>query len=275
MKILGNCLIKNEADVVAETLTKAARWCDRIYVFDNGSTDGTWEAVVSLARRIPQLVPYKSDPVPFRNSLRRDTFEQFRHEASPGDWWCILDADEIYIDDPRKFLAQVPDRHHVVWGAYFQHYFTDHDAEAYERSPERYPPHAPVEDALRHFRCDYSEVRFYRHRPRLVWDTGSAPRHLGVVHPRRIRFKHYQYRSPAQIRLRLETRQLAMRQGCENFAAYCSNTDWREKIVPATECQRADSNADYVITEEKLPQHLEPPVQRLAKLVLHGLGIWA
>ena len=117
-------------------------------------------------------------------------------------------------------------------------------------------------------------MRFYRHRPGLVWDQGSAPRHLGVVHPRRIRFKHYQYRSPPQIQLRLDTRRLAMQQGCENFAAYSSETDWRAKVVPAATCRQAASPADYVIDEAAIPRHLEPPLQRAVKCLLHGTGLW-
>lgn len=274
MKIFGNCLVKNEGDMIEETLLKAAPWCDRIFVFDNGSTDDTWEKVLALTRREPRVVAFKQDAKPFKNSLRRDTFLAYRHEVRAGDWWCVLDADEIYVDDPRAFLAAVPARHHVVWGAYFQHYFTELDAARWETDPLAYPPRTPAEQALRHFRCDYSEVRFYRHRPRLVWTEGSAPRHLGVVHPRRIRFKHYQYRSPAQIRLRLETRQLAMRQGCENFADYSSETDWRQKIVPAATCRLASSAEDYAIDEAALPRHLETPVRRAVKLLMHGSGLW-
>ena len=274
MKIFGNCLVKNEADMIVETLVHAARWCDRIFVFDNGSTDGTWEKVLDLARLEPRVVPFRQAAVPFRNSLRREVFTAFRAEAQPGDWWCVLDADELYIDDPRAFLAAVPRGHHVVWGAYFQHYFTDEDERRQTANPLAYPPHTPAEQALRYFRCDYSEVRFYRHRPGLVWQDGSAPRHLGVVHLRRIRFKHYQYRSPAQIHLRLATRQLAMQQGCENFADYSSESDWRQKIVPAASCRRATTDDDYVITEDAIPRHLEPPMQRLLKRFMHGTGLW-
>jgi len=274
MKIFGNCLVKNEADMIVETLTHAVRWCDRIFVFDNGSTDGTWEKVQAFARHEPRVVPFKSAGVPFRNSLRRDVFEHYRTEAEEGDWWCVLDADELYLDDPRTFLAAVPRRHHVVWGAYFQHYFTDVDAARFAADPQAYPPHTPARQALRYFRCDYSEVRFYRHRAGLIWDQGSAPRHLGVVHPRRIRFAHYQYRSPEQIQLRLLTRQQAMRQGCENFADYSSESDWRQKIVPADTCRQAGDGEPYLIDETALPRHLEPATIRLAKLFMHGTGIW-
>jgi len=275
MKIFGNCLIKNEGDMIAETLRRALVWCDRIFVFDNGSTDGTWETVQALARENPRLVPFKSEAVPFRNSLRREVFEHFRAECAAGDWWCFVDADEIYADDPREFLAAVPARHHVVWGVNFQHYFTDVDAARHAANPQAYPPVTPAEQALRYYRCDYSEVRFFRYRPGLVWpEVASAPRHLGVVHPRRIRFKHYQYRSPGQITLRLQTRQQAIAQGCENFGDYSSETDWRQKIVPAATCRNADEPNAYAIEEANLPRHLEAPHRRLLKLALHGTGLW-
>lgn len=274
MKIFGNCLVKNEADVIEETLVHAARWCDRIFVFDNGSTDGTWEIIQRLATRLPAVVPFKSAAVPFRDSLRMDTFNQYRHEAAAGDWWCKVDSDELYVDDPRVFLAAVPRRHHVVWGVNFQFYFTDRDATRWETDPRAYPPHAPAEAALRYYRCEYSEVRFYRHRPRLKWTQGSAPTHLGVVHPRRIRFKHYQYRSPEQIELRLRTRQQAIAEGCGTFQGYCDETAWRQKIVPATTCRSIDDPNPFLIEEALIPHHLEPPLRRLLKLALHGSHIW-
>jgi glycosyltransferase involved in cell wall biosynthesis len=275
VKIFGNCLVKNEADMIEETLLHAARWCDRIFVFDNGSTDDTWERVQELARVEPRVVPFKTSAVPFSNALRGETFRHFRHEAAEGDWWYTLDADEIYLDDPRAFLAAVPGRHHVVWGVYFQHYFTDVDAARCAADPAAYPPHTPAELALRYYRCDYSEVRFFRYRPRLVWDHGVAPRHRGIVHPRRIRFKHYQYRSPAQIDLRLRTRQQAIADGCENFRDYSSETDWRLKIVPAATCRNADEPMPYAIDESAIPRHIERPLHRLVKHFMHGTGLWA
>lgn len=275
MKIFGTCLIKNEADVIEESLHHAARWCDRIFVFDNGSTDGTWEKVQALAKTEPRVVPFKSSAVTFSNSLRREAFNHYRAECSPGDWWCLLDADELYEDDPRAFLAAVPLRHHVIWGVNFQHYFTDADAARHETDARAYPPYTPAEQALRYYRCDYSEVRFFRYRPGLQWKQWALPQHLGVVHPRRIRFKHYQYRSPGQIQLRLKTRQEAIAQGCENFSAYSSETDWRQKIVPAATCRHADAPGAYTIEEEKIPHHLERPWHRTLKLIMHGTGLWA
>lgn len=275
MKIFASCLVKNEADIIEETLLAASKWSDSVFVFDNGSTDGTWEKVNALAAREPRIVPYKSSAVPYRDSLRGEIFKAFRQVASAGDWWCKLDADEIYIDDPREFLIAVPARHHVVWGVYFQHYFTDADAARYEADPLAFPPHTSAELALRYYRCDYSEVRFFRYRPGLVWEQGSAPRHLGVVHPQRIRFRHFQYRSPQQIAIRLTTRQQAIADGCEHFADYSSESDWRAKIVSASTCHHAGDSGGYEIDESAVPRHLESAPQRLAKYFMHGTGLWA
>jgi hypothetical protein len=49
-----------------------------------------------------------------------------------------LDADEIYIDDPRVFLAKVPDRSQTVWSASFQYYSTDQDVILYQQDPVGY-----------------------------------------------------------------------------------------------------------------------------------------
>lgn len=57
MRIYSLCLVKDEADIIEYTLSRAAEWSHRIFVMDNGSTDGTWELVQRLARRLPGIVP--------------------------------------------------------------------------------------------------------------------------------------------------------------------------------------------------------------------------
>src|SRR3954470_662490 len=149
MKIHAMCMVKDEADIVSECLTAAAQWCDHLYVFDNGSTDGTWEIVQELAERLPAVVAWKSDPAPFSDGLRAQIFNAFSAQASPGDWWCRADADEFYIDDPRVFLRKVGPAHDVVWTASFSYYFTDRDAEQYAADPARYADDVPIEQKIR------------------------------------------------------------------------------------------------------------------------------
>ena len=99
-------LVKNEADIVKSVILDAKKWADRIFIMDNGSTDGTWEITQSLADDI--VVPWKQDFRPYSNGLRADVFNEFRHEAKDGDWWCFkLDADEFYDVVVFDFLLAV------------------------------------------------------------------------------------------------------------------------------------------------------------------------
>ena len=113
MKIFAIMLVKNEADIVECVIKDAEKWADRIFIMDNGSTDGTWEIVQSLKNDI--VVPWKQDFRPYSNGLRADVFNEFRQEASDGDWWCFkLDADEFYYDNPKEFLAKIPKKYSLV-----------------------------------------------------------------------------------------------------------------------------------------------------------------
>jgi len=275
MKIHGLCLVKNEADVIEEVLRKASLWCDYIYVMDNGSDDGTWETVLQLAGEFPGIKPFLQTDEPYSNALRSRIFNHYRKEAQAGDWWCRLDADEIYIDDPRCFLDQVPRLYQVVWGLQHQFYFTDRDLTDYETSPTASKSSRSIEERLRYYRCDYSEIRFFRHRERLRWETGHWPRHLGLSYPKRIRLKHFQFRSPEQIQKRLEVRTQALARGCDTLSHYRNLTEWRKAIRTASELHYLEPEGELDSRPEiNNPRHLEPPPRRVAKALLHASGIF-
>ena len=42
-RVFGLTLVKNEADILPQMLANASRFCHRIYVFDLGSTDDSFE----------------------------------------------------------------------------------------------------------------------------------------------------------------------------------------------------------------------------------------
>ena len=284
MKIHGLCLVKNEADVLQETLISALHWCDHIYVFDNGSSDGTWELVKELAKQHLQIVPYKHDDVIYSNGLRADIFNAFRSSAGPRDWWCWLDADEFYIDDPGIFLAKIPDRFRIVWTASFAYYFTDQDAILYRQDPVRYLE-IPVEQRLRYYLNHWGEPRFFRHSDDIVWSRDrSFPETLSGVlaYPVRIWLKHYQYRSPEQIERRLLTRRPAIEAGngfrhealanwgaavaaarnaspdFEDARPEFAGARWEERIVPAASLDYDGFNRRYVVNESLMPPMSSP-----------------
>lgn len=274
MRIHGLTLVKNEADVIAQSLVAAVAWADLVYVYDNGSEDGTWDIVRDLAATHPEITPYKQEARPFGQFLRRELFETYRENAAPGDWWCILDADEFYIDDPRRFLAEVPERFGEVWSASFEYYFTDVDAARYEQDPGAYADGVPVEQKCRYYLCNWSEPRFFRDTARLVWQAGAWPERLGPPYPRRIRLKHFQYRSPQQIQRRIDTRREALAGGAflhemlpdwrravldprnaDLAASDPTNAPrtWRDRVLDASLLVEDRGGGDYVIEEAALP----------------------
>lgn len=269
MKIFASCVIKNEADIIEETLKAASTWADRIFVLDNGSTDGTWEKIQSLGNDI--IVPWKQDDKPFQESRRAEAFNAFRHEARNGDWWCRLDSDEFYVDDPRVFLAKIPRWQHIVWGISIEYYLTQQNLKEIDFSA----PTGEILPKLHYYRAENSELRFFRHRDGLVWNEDEGwPRHLGIPARERIRYKHYKYRSPQQIQQRTRTRLESIAKG---FAAreHWQIPRWEDQISSVEDLDFDDGSGTYRIREERLPHHLDPLPRALVKQLMHGFGFWA
>lgn len=268
MKIHSICLVKNESDIITQTLKSAAVWSDFIYVYDNGSTDGTWEKVVSLAKEYKQIIPYKQDGQPFADSLRSEPFNYYRTNSSEGDWWCKLDADEIYIDDPRDFLYNIPKKYELVWSASFQYYFTDKDFDIYSSDPSLYADDVPIEDKCRYYINRWSEPRFFRYKKSLIWTKssvrieGNMPNGIGASYTKRIRLKHFQYRSPQQIQKRFSSRAEAMQDG---VFLHEKRKDWERKIGNVDDRGWDKNNFSY--DNDYLPQSWEERIVKSSKLL--------
>lgn len=267
-KIHSICIVKNEGDIIRAALEAASEWSDRVIVYDGQSDDNTWEIVCGMASE--KIIPWKQDGKVFQESLRAEVFNAFRGGSRPGDWWCHLDADEFYVQNPRQFLSRVPWPYHVVWGIAVEFYLTEKDVDPDYRLGSEVP--AADLSKLRYYSVNNSEPRFFRERQRLVWpaDTGW-PSNMGPVYPKRLLYKHYKYRSPEQTQIRLQTRQKSIAGGFRGWE-HAGAADWREKVRPSGGLKKHDSGRFEYNTDE-LPRHLDPLVKHSAKLVLHGLGI--
>jgi glycosyltransferase involved in cell wall biosynthesis len=286
-------MVKNESDIIDACLTAAAEWCDRIYVYDNGSTDGTWEQVNKLAQSLPEVVPFKQEDKPFHDGLRAEIFNHYKDDCADGDWWCRLDADEFYIDDPRVFLAKVPQQQRVVVTASLSYYFTDRDAALYEEDPSRYADSVPIFDKCRYYLNHWSEPRFFRHSRDLRWTSGGFPSEIfeWQYYPVRIWVRHYPYRSPQQIDSRLATRNAAIangefihealpnwasvidpeaiaadrRRGMAEWDGRHAGHTWKERVVDASKLDHDAGDRKFVIREDLMPP--VPTGQRTAPVL--------
>lgn len=205
MKIFGIMLVKNEVDIVGYVLKKAEVWCDKIFILDNGSTDGTWELIQSMKNDV--ITPWKQYFGDYHNGLRADVYNEFKHLSEPGDWWCYkLDADEEYAEDPRDFLAKIPKKYQWVFKQSLDFVFTkeDFDINKFTGNFEE------DKNLLQYFKVPcWSEGRFFRYRKGLIWENkwnSHYPPHVGVMAPEKILVKHYLYRNPKQIQNRIDLR---------------------------------------------------------------------
>ena len=250
---------RNEADVIGDALRAAARQFDHVYVLDNASEDGTGDVVRRVAAQHPAVVPLGSTDRPFSNAMREEILAEHRGRGGRGDWWCKLDADEIYAEDPWAFLRKVPPGYDVVHGASFQFRFTDRDLARYEADPALFGADVPVTERLRFYRNDWSEPRFVRD------DGGPLFRHGHpwgrAAFPLRIWLRHYKHRSPEQIARRVSDR-LAAARGCGAFrhevAAARRLGDagapcWRARVARAADLDHDRGDGRLVLREDSMP----------------------
>ena len=279
MKIFSICCVRDENDVIRETLEAALGWSEKIFVFDNGSVDGTWETVTDIARQNSKVEIVGHDDRIFTDALRGEIFEFYRSVASPGDWWCRLDSDEFYVDDPGRFLAAIPNKYGFVLSASFNFYFTDVDLRNYEQNPSEWLAR-PVRERLKFYQNNWSEPRFVRHRSDLLWAGLNWPDNRGRTSPSRIRLRHFPYRSPAQISSRLQIRQQQptlfkheanrsltvpkdMRSDwSEQYfkAAAFEAASWQDRVRKAAECDVDLGDSTLVIRNELMPPLPSPAI---------------
>jgi hypothetical protein len=265
-------------------------------VLDNGSTDGTWDKLQTVASRHDRITIVGQDPRPFREEIRGDVFGQCGAPAGAGDWWCRLDADEHYIDDPREFLGRVPRRFGFVESATFNYYFTDRDLAEYTRDPAGWLAR-PVHERLCYYQNNWGEGRFVRHRSDLRWVGHIWPPDRGRICRARIRLKHFQYRSPEQIARRIAIRQaepggsfghelstaLAVPgpAGGHDWVkqwlrqAPTGKATWRDRVRDAAQCDYDRGDGRFVVREDLMPRlpNVALDVVRVA-LRSNRLGEW-
>ena len=268
MKIFAIMLVKDEADIVASVLRAAETWADKIFVLDNGSTDGTWEIIQSLANE--KILPWKQYFGPYHNGLRADVYNEFRHFSEPGDWRCFkLDADEFYAEDVRNFLEQLPKKDGLIAKKSLDYYLTEEDAKEFSFSGN-------FENDKQNIKylnptC-WSEPRFFKERKNIKWisePNAHYPSNSGIFSSKTIFVKHYQFRSPQQMQKRLDVRNSAEAKKNGLAFRHVKESDWHELLKKRSE---------LVYDDGKLETYHALPVrnrikQSWIKKILIRLGI--
>src|SRR5690348_671537 len=113
--------VRDEADIMAQSLRHLLSWSDAIYVFDTGSVDATADIIQQFAQADKRVALLKKEPVFFSEKrLRGWIFDQARRRMREGDWFVRADADEFHHVTPPEFVRTRMRRHETV--AYHQYY---------------------------------------------------------------------------------------------------------------------------------------------------------
>ena len=258
MKINAICVVKNEADIIEETLLNAMKFCHRIYIFDNHSDDGTWEIVQNMAVRFKQIVMAVRSDEAYRPQLRNRIYNMYHHLYDENDWWYIVNANELLHTSPRPLLEKAlrADKNRMdVWLANF--YFTDEDQRHYGLEDTR----QTVTERRRFYRINWREARFFKNDPCQKWPeniTACVPLWADKSYRKAPVCRHYAERTPEQMNTRDA--------GRAKQTTYSVNTESCKATVclkQASKLHRYNKDGNFTFsTREKLHFYLKASLLR-------------
>ncbi len=108
-RLIGLLMIRNESDVLAESLAVATQWFDRIFVLD-GTDEPERAATDAILAATPEVEFVVRDQElategPVRDGARQVLLEEVRRRYGVDNWIGILHADEFIEQDPRPLLG--------------------------------------------------------------------------------------------------------------------------------------------------------------------------
>lgn len=227
MNIFGFMIVRNEADILAQTIESLLRHGDfkTLLIFDNDSTDGT----LNVARQFKgERVVVESLNETFSDNLKFENVQRHQHLMQPGDWFAILDADEIYQE---SLLALVEDaeRHskNLIESRSAQFYFSTLDQD-YD-----FDPALPAIHQRKFYLLNYGEPRAFKFLPDQIITSDMVKRRDAVFKPaeRKLLIHHFQFRSADQTQTRINLRR-ENDKSSSNWG-HINSDNWKDYVVPA------------------------------------------
>lgn len=276
MAFFGVMVVRDEGDLIAETIGHLLTWIDGVFILDTGSTDGTWETVLEAAARDSRVVPLRREERPYDNGLRAIVFDEVRGRFSEGDWVARLDADEFYHVPPPRFVEERVDRREGrVFAQMYDFVLTRAEVAAWERGEETLADRSrPIEERRRKYIVQtFPEPRLFRYRKRMAWPARSyVPLCGGLAARARIPVRHYRWRDPVQAAARCALRSAARKRGIV-VGEHWALEDWRAWIADERDPVVGTHTPGAPLPDPGLTNHLPRGARAWAQRALYGTGL--
>ena len=201
-KLFGVCFVKNEEDIIGDSVTHASQFCDKVFVVDNASTDRTWDIVNGL--ELENVVPVCSKDFVFRDYLRLRFMETRKGELALNNWWYIFDADEFLVEDPFDAIAQAEEEGADCIAVEMINFLLTKEE---VRDAQKVGREETWRDRKYYVLYESGKVEFFKNTRYLDYGAYDfIPSGVLKECSRRLPLKHYPYRSLAQLEKRVHTR---------------------------------------------------------------------
>lgn len=227
-------LVRDEEDILPQSLAHILTWCDALYIYDLGSVDRTWDIVQDFARKDKRIVPFMRRPTVYAEGVRCVLFNQYRDRLQNGDWFLKVDADEFYEITPPQFVAErlrpYESRVDLMW---YLFRLTNREVDAYKTDADILADRKrPIEERRRFYKiASFAEPRMFRYRTTMRWMPNCAwPFSMGILAAERLPIRHYPHRDPLQMQRRCQLRAGMVRLGGDAFPHW-KLEDWRKDVV--------------------------------------------
>jgi len=200
--LFGVCFVKNEEDIIADSVAHAAGFCDRVFVVDNASADRTWEILSGL--KLENVDPVCSRDFVFRDYLRLRFMETRKGELGLGNWWYVFDADEFLLEEPAAAIAQAEGEGADCIGVEVITFLLTKDE---ARRAQREGRQETWRDRSWYVLYESGPIKFFKNTRYVDYGIcDSIPFGLLKECSRRLPLKHYPHRSVAQLETRIRAR---------------------------------------------------------------------
>lgn len=235
MRFHGLMLVRDEDDIIGETIQKALSWIDSIWVLDTGSTDETYTILEELSASDTRIRLLGRHELTFNQSLRSYVFQEARAYFSDGDWIIKMDADEIHYISPPEFVKNYVSR--LDGAIYLRWYYfrlTEGEANNYlSGEVDVYQDRKlSIIERRRFYKIpSHSEPRLFKYRPTMRFHHGNNwPFYAGQKCRYQIPIMHFPHRDPVQMKKRFSLRNRMKKMG-STASSHWEVDDWRNELI--------------------------------------------